>query len=100
MLGMTKYRTQYIPSEAYITAQLRQLLRKDCVWQWQHDHDEAVRKLKDVLINAPVLRFFDLRKQLVIQADASQDGRGVSFTRGPLSSICIMSIDRDREELC
>lgn len=26
MLGMTKYRAQYIPSEAYITAQLRQLL--------------------------------------------------------------------------
>lgn len=100
MLGTTKYRAQYIPSEAYITAQLRQLLRKNCVWQWQHDHDEAVRKLKDVLINAPVLRFFDLRKQLVIQADASKDGRGVSFTRGPLSSICVTSIDRDRKELC
>lgn len=31
-------------------------------------------KLNDALINTPVLRFFDPRKQVVIQADASKDG--------------------------
>lgn len=94
MLGTTKYRAQYIPSEAYITAQLRQLLRKDCVWQWQHDHDEAVRKLKDVLINAPVLRFFDLRKQLVccrlmhprmVGACLLQEGHSVAYASRALT---------------
>ena len=66
MLGMTKYLAQYIPGETTITAPLRQLLRKDNMWQWQHEHDEAVKKLKDALTNAPVLRFFDPQKQLVI----------------------------------
>ena len=76
LLGMVKYLAQYIPGEATISAPLRQLLRKDSVWLWQHEHDEAVKKLKDALITAPVLSYFDPKKQLIIQADASKDGLG------------------------
>ena len=46
------------------------------VWLWQHEHDEAIKKLKVALTNAPVLKFFDPKKQLDIQADASKDGLG------------------------
>lgn len=66
MLGMVKYRAQYIPGEATITAPTRQLLRKDNVWLWQREHDDAVKKLKDALITAPVLRYSDPQKQLII----------------------------------
>lgn len=76
MLGMIKYLAQYIPGEATITAPLRQLLRKDNVWQWQNENEEAVKKLKDALTSAPVLRFFDPMKQLIIQVDASKDDLG------------------------
>lgn len=70
MQGMTKHLAQYIPSEATMTVLLRQLLQKN--------------------------RFFDLRKQLIIQADASKDGLWLMvFTRGPPGSLCIQSIDRD-----
>lgn len=76
MLGMVKYLSQYIPGEATTTAPLRQLLRKDSVWQWQHEHGEAVKTLKNALITAPVLKYFDPKKSVVIQADASKDGLG------------------------
>lgn len=46
------------------------------MWQWQHEQDEAVRKLKEALTSDPVLRFFDPQKQLIIQAAASKDGLG------------------------
>ena len=75
-IGIIKYLAQYIPGEATLTAPLRQLLRKDMVWLWQHEHDEAIKKLKVALTNAPVLKFFDPKKQLDIQADASKDGLG------------------------
>lgn len=66
MLGMVKYLSQYIPGEASVTAPLRQLLRRDSVWQWQHEHDEAVKKLRDALVTAPVLKFFDPKKTVLI----------------------------------
>ncbi|KAK7879228.1 hypothetical protein WMY93_033987 [Mugilogobius chulae] len=76
MLGMIKYLSQYIPGEATTTAPLRQLLRKDTLWQWQHEHEEAVTKLKEALSTSPVLKFFDQKKPVLIQADASKDGLG------------------------
>lgn len=76
MLGVINYLARYIPGEATTIAPLRQLLQKDNVWQWQHENEDAVKKLKDALMTAPVLRFFDPKKQLIIQADASKDGLG------------------------
>ncbi|KAL0202595.1 hypothetical protein M9458_000613, partial [Cirrhinus mrigala] len=69
LLGMTKYLAQYIPKEASLTVPLRQLLRKDAVWQWNPHHSTALMK-------APVLRFYDHKKPLTIQTDSSKDGLG------------------------
>ncbi|XP_067115918.1 scavenger receptor cysteine-rich type 1 protein M130-like [Osmerus mordax] len=44
MLGMIKYLAQYIPGEATLTAPLRQLLRKDRVWLWRHEHEADASK--------------------------------------------------------
>ncbi|XP_059415130.1 Fc receptor-like protein 5 [Carassius carassius] len=76
LLGMTKYLAQYIPNEASITAPLRQLLRKDAVWQWDPHNDAALERLKSALTQAPVLRFYDHKKPLTIQANSSKDGLG------------------------
>ncbi|KAI2648145.1 Retrovirus-related Pol polyprotein [Labeo rohita] len=76
LLGMTKYLAQYIPKEASLMAPLRQLLRKDAVWQWNPHHSTALENLKSALTKAPVLRFYDHKKPLTIQADSSKDGLG------------------------
>ncbi|KAJ8349864.1 hypothetical protein SKAU_G00249940 [Synaphobranchus kaupii] len=73
LLGMTKYLAQYIQNEASLTAPLRQLLRKDAMWQWSPHHSAA---LKATLTRAPVLWFYDHKKPLTIQADSSKDGLG------------------------
>ena len=38
--------------------------------------DEAMMNLKQALTEAPILHFYDPKKQSTIQADASQDGLG------------------------
>ncbi len=76
LLGMTKYLAQYIPNEASLTVPLRQLLRKDAVWQWNPHHSTTLESLKSTLTQAPVLRFYDHEKPLTIQADSSKDVLG------------------------
>ncbi|CAI5681987.1 unnamed protein product [Oreochromis niloticus] len=76
LLGMTKFLAQYIQNEASLTAPLRQLLKKDTAWQWQPHHTAALQMLKATLTQAPVLRFYDHKKPLTLQADSSKDGLG------------------------
>ena len=76
LLGMVKYLSQFIPNESEITAPLRGLLKEDAEWSWHPEHFEAIEKLKTVLTSSPVLQYYDVNKEVTIQADASQKGLG------------------------
>ena len=75
-LGMVQYLSRFIPHESTITAPLRELLKKDTVWEWSPVHDEALDKVNALLTSAPVLTPFDTHKGARIQADALQHGLG------------------------
>ena len=76
LLGMTRFLAQYIPHEATLTAPLRTLLRKDIMWQWQPEHQVALDRLKAAISSALLLKFFNPREEIEIQADLSKDGLG------------------------
>jgi hypothetical protein len=79
---MVNFLAKYIPNESTITAPLRELLKSDAVWDWQHEHDSALNKLKHLLTSGPVLQFYDVHKPVTIQTDASQFGLGSSLIQG------------------
>ena len=76
LLGMMKYLAQYMPNESNITAQLRTLLKQDVEWSWQTEYDVAMQLVRERLTQDTVLTFYDVRKPVSIQADASQTGLG------------------------
>ena len=76
LLGLVKYLAQYIPHESEITEPLRSLLKEDVAWKWMPEHDTALQKVRDVLSSQPLLRFYDVKKPVTIQADASSTGLG------------------------
>lgn len=76
LLGMVRYLAQYVPNESELTAPLRALLKKEAVWQWEPEHTRSLEKIKQVLANEPVLRYYDVTQPVTIQADASQNGLG------------------------
>jgi len=51
-------------------------LKSDATWIWGPDQHEAMRRIKAILMSEPVLQFFDVTKDIVLQTDASKGGLG------------------------
>ena len=67
---------KFIPNLSEIDAPFRDLLKTDVVFDWQPAHEEAFNKLKDQCCSHPVLKYFDVNKQVKIQCDSSHHGLG------------------------
>jgi len=77
LLGMATYLAKFVPNFSEVTAPLRELLSGDVEFRWDDTHHgQALRKLKDMLSTAPVLSYYDVRKPIKIQSDASSTGIG------------------------
>lgn len=76
LLGLFKYLARFIPNLSKRTALMREITRKEAVWQWTAAHDEELRGLLQVISTSPVLTIYDPAKPVVIQTDSSKDGIG------------------------
>ena len=47
------------------------LLRKGAKWQWERPQQEAFEALKHAFTTAPILRYFDLGREAIVETDAS-----------------------------
>jgi hypothetical protein len=55
-----------------LSAPLRMLLRKDAVFEWTEVHNQALKKMKDALLENVVLLYPEMNKTFHIQTDASK----------------------------
>ncbi|XP_078250152.1 uncharacterized protein LOC144589428 [Pogona vitticeps] len=77
-LGLVGYYRKFIPRFSEIATPLTDLTRKktdDCI-PWTSDCEEAFWRLKEALINYPVLRAPDFDREFIIYTDASNSGVG------------------------
>ncbi|KAK6048607.1 hypothetical protein COOONC_13888, partial [Cooperia oncophora] len=71
-LGMVTYYSAFVPSMKDLDARLK----KDAVWKWSSEEQEAFKNLKEVLSSDMNLAHYDPRQKLVVAADASDYGIG------------------------
>jgi hypothetical protein len=81
-LGVTNYLAKFIPNYSTVTTPLRELLRKDVVFRWDHSQEKAFQKLKELLASPPVLCYFDHKKDVTLSVDSSSTGLGAVLLCG------------------
>ena len=65
---MGTFLARYLPHFSEVTAPLRELLTKENEFRWEDDkHGKAFRQLKEMLVAAPVLGYYDVSNQLLFK---------------------------------
>ena len=78
-LGMVNYLSSYIHHMSDLTSNLRNLLKKDSLFQWTQIHEAEFQMLKKAISKDVNLQNFNPKKQVVLQVDASQVGLGAAL---------------------
>ena len=94
-LGMCNFLSKFSPRMAEISEPLCQLTCKGIPFIWGPEHTEAFQLLKREISTAPILRYYDPKKPVVLQTDACtkrlgavllQDGHPVYFASKSLTA--------------
>ena len=61
-----------MPTISYLNSDLRDLLKKEVLFQWAEAHDVAFQNIKNHMSKNVCDRYFDTNKDVVLQVDNSQ----------------------------
>ena len=78
-LGLVNYMARFQLSLSSVSRPLRDLLKEKVDYVWSPEADKAFNDIKRAITCAPVLSYFDLKKDTVIQSDASMNGLGCAL---------------------
>ena len=93
-LGLAGYYRRYVKGFAAIAAPLHALTRKDVVFHWSEDCQDAFDQLKTRLTTSPITAFPDFSQEFRLYTDASTAGLGAILAQvrdGKESIICCAS---------
>ena len=94
LLGFVNYLSKFLPRLAEVAKPLRELTSKEARFLWSPQHETAFSDVKQLVVNHPVLKFYDPLAEVTLQCDASeyglgatllQDGQPVAFASRTLS---------------
>ena len=76
LLGFVNYLSRFLPRLADVTQPLRDLTCKDAKFTWAKQHDTAFKEVKKLVVNHPMLEYYDCNAEVTLQCDASKRGLG------------------------
>ena len=94
---MANYLSKFLPHLSTVTEPLRRLEDKDVEWHW---NERAFIDVKRLITNNPVLRYYDVSKEVTLQCDASQSGLGAALLQEGQPVAFTSRALTTREKLC
>lgn len=73
-LGLTGFFRKFVKNYASIVKPLTKLTRKDSIWTWGEQENNAFENLKAKLTERPILALYDANARTEVHTDASQEG--------------------------
>lgn len=75
-LGMINYLSKFMPALSSVSEPIRKLTRNESDFVWKQEQESCFNNLKKMVTEAPILNYYDVRKDLILQCDASSHGLG------------------------
>ena len=75
-IGMINYLSKFSPRLPELAEPIRELVKEKLPFNWGPKHQELFAMLKKEIIKAPILAYYNPRKETVLQTDASIKGLG------------------------
>ena len=107
-LGIATYMCPFIPNLSSLASPLREILKKNNVFEWNASHQQAFDETKQTISEEITLTYFDSTKEVTLQVDASvkgisaallQDGRPGAFASKSLTDVETRYANIEREML-
>ena len=81
LIGVVTYLSKFLPRLSTVCEPLRRLTDSNSVFDWLPQHEDAFVSIKELITQTPVLRYFDVSKQVTIECDSSDVGFGAVLTQ-------------------
>ena len=75
-IGMINYLSKFSARLSELAEPIRELCKDKVPFNWGPEHQDAFRMMKKEIVTAPILAYYNPRKQTVLQTDASIKGLG------------------------
>ena len=75
-LGLVNYYGRFCRNLSTVAKPLNDLTSKKSVWNWTEECQSSFNQIKSLLVNSPVLSYYDNQKELLLHCDASPVGLG------------------------
>ena len=71
LLGFVNYLSRFLPKMADVAQPFRDLTARNAEFTWAKQHDTALKEMKKLVVNYPVLKYDDCNEEDTLQCDAS-----------------------------
>lgn len=79
LLGMVTYLSKFIKNLSLKVTSLRELTKKNAIWQWTEKEQLEFDEIISSLSSLPTLKYYDMNKPLIVECDASSMGLGAAL---------------------